>query len=86
MLGLAKAHGKGLLEEACTKAQLRTPRPSCKVAKDVLAALEEERGEADGGGACLRGGECCEGFDDDGEPGEDEEQWRTNRPWARGCR
>lgn len=84
VLGLAKAHGKGLLEEACAKALLRTPRPSHKVVKDILAAPEKEREEADdGGGAYLRGSEHYESFDNDDEPGEDEEQRRTNRPWAR---
>ena len=84
VLGLAKAHGKGLLEEACAKALPRTPRLSHKVAKDILAAPEKEREEAgDGDGAYLRGGEHYESFDNDDEPGEDEEQRRTNRPWAR---
>lgn len=74
VLGLAKAHGKDLLEEACAKALLRTPRPSYKVVKDILAALEKERGEADGGGgAYLRGSEYYESFDNGDEPGEDEE-------------
>lgn len=81
--GPAKAHGKDLLEEACAKALLRTPRPGCKAAKDVLAALGKGRGEAGGGGAYLRGSEHYESFDNGDEPGEDEEQWRANRPWTR---
>ena len=83
MLGPAKAHGKDLLEEACAKALLRTPRPGCKAVKDVLAALGKGREEAGGGGAYLRGSEYYESFDNGDEPGEDEEQWRADRPWTR---
>lgn len=73
VLGLAKAHGKDLLEEACAKALLRTPRPGYKVVKNILAALGKEREEADdGGGAYLRGSEYYESFDNGDEPGEDE--------------
>ena len=75
VLGLAKAHGDDLLEESCAKALLRTPRPSYKVVKDILAALERQREDADDdGGAYLRGSEYYEnlgnGSDD---PEEDEE-------------
>lgn len=56
VLSLAKAHGDGLLEEACAKALLRTARPSYKTVKGILAALEADRGEADDSrGAYLRG-------------------------------
>ena len=75
LLGLAKAHGKDLLEEACAKALLRTPRPSYKIVKDILAALEKELEEADGdGGAYLRGSEYYENLgngNDDPEEGEE---------------
>ena len=75
LLGLAKAHGKDLLEEACAKALLRTPRPSYKIVKDILAALEKDREEADDdGGAYLRGSEYYENLDnanDDPEEGEE---------------
>ena len=75
VLGLAKAHGKDLLEEACAKALLRTPRPSYKTVKDILSALEKEREEADDdGGAYLRGSEYYENLDNDNDdPEEDEE-------------
>lgn len=75
VLGLAKAHGGDLLEEACAKALLRTPRPSYKIVKDILAALEKEREEADDeGGAYPRGSEYYENLDNaNGDPGEDEE-------------
>jgi len=57
VLALSKVHGDGLLEEACAKALLRTPRPSYKIVKDTIAALAAEDADADGGGAYLRGGE-----------------------------
>jgi hypothetical protein len=75
VLALAKAHGNDLLEEACAKALLRTPRPSYKIVKDILAALEKDRDEADDdGGAYLRGSEYYENLDnasDDPEEGEE---------------
>lgn len=75
VLGLAKAHGKDLLEEACAKALPRTPRPSCKVVKDILAALEKERDEADDdGGAYLRGSEYYENLENMGDDPEEGEE------------
>lgn len=84
-LALSKAHGEGLLEEPCAKALLRTPRPSCKTVKGAIAALAREHDEADGDdGAYLRGGEHYENLGNaNDDPEEDEEQWRTNRPWTR---
>ena len=58
MLSLSKSHGDALLEEACAKALLRTPRPSYKTVRDTLAALASERRDADEDrGAYLRGGD-----------------------------
>lgn len=75
VLALAKAHGDDLLEESCAKALLRTPRPSYKVVKDILAALERQREDADDdGGAYLRGSEYYENLgkgSDDPEEGEE---------------
>ena len=75
VLALAKAHGGELLEEACEKALLRTPRPSYKVVKDIVALLAKAREDSDDdGGAYLRGGEYYRKFDDmDDGPEEDEE-------------
>lgn len=75
VLALAKAHGKELLEETCAKALLLTPRPSCKVVKGIVVALEKEREEADGDdGAYLRGGGYYEniGNENDDPEGDDE--------------
>lgn len=74
VLALAKAHGKELLEEACAKALLRTPRPGYKVVKDIVVALEKEREEADGDdGAYLRGSGYYEnvGNENDSPEGDD---------------
>lgn len=58
VLSLSKSHGDALLEEACAKALLRTPRPSYKTVRDTLAALASERRDADEDrGAYLRGGD-----------------------------
>ena len=75
VLALAEAHGKELLEEACAKALLLTPRPSHKVVKGIVVALGKEREGADGDdGAYLRGGGCYEniGDENDGPEGDDE--------------
>ena len=75
VLALAKAHGNELLEEACGKALLRTPRPSYKIVKDIVSALAQERENADDdGGAYLRGSEYYENLgnaSDDPEEGEE---------------
>ena len=43
---------------------LRTPRPSYKIVKDIVAALEKEREEADSDdGAYLRGSDYYESLD-----------------------
>lgn len=78
VLALAKAHGNELLEEACAKALLRTPRPSCKTVKDTIASLAKDREESDGSeGAYLRGSDYykqMEGGGPDGAgSGKDEE-------------
>ena len=75
VLALAKAHGKELLEEACAKALLRTPRPSYKTVKDTIAVLAKEHDEADDDdGAYLRGSEYYGNLDntndDSGEESE----------------
>ena len=75
VLALSKAHGKELLEEACAKALLRTPRPSYKTVKDTIAVLAKEHDEADDDdGAYLRGSEYYGNLDntndDSGEESE----------------
>jgi len=75
VLALAKAHGSELLEEACAKALLRTPRPSYKIVKDIVAVLAKEREDSDDdGGAYLRGSEYYENLDNaSGNPEEGDE-------------
>lgn len=56
VLALERTYGRELLEEACQKALLRTPRPSYKTIKGVITALSQEAGHTDeSAGAYLRG-------------------------------
>lgn len=66
LLALVKTHGEAMLEEACEKALLRTPRPSYKTVKDIISVLAKEYEEADeDSGAYLRGSNYYKGIEED---------------------
>lgn len=64
VLALGKNHGNPLLEEACAKALLLTPRPSYKIVKSIIVDLAKKREEGNGDDhAYLRGSDYYKNID-----------------------
>lgn len=65
MLALGKAHSNPLLEEACAKALLLTPRPSYKIVKAIVADLAKKQAEGNNDDhAYLRGSDYYKSIDE----------------------